>query len=490
MNSNSSYDVIIVGAGLAGLACALRLRKKGKRVLVIEKNEKPGGKLSELKSMGFRFDQGPSLLTEPENLWELFELFEKNSNSYFDIIEHSESCRYFFDDQSSITLSSDLTKSKKEIRNCISEEESENYVEYLLNSKKDYSSVGEVFLNNPVPNILGFVHPRFIKNYPFLLSKKMTTSLSNYNSTKFKSEKMNLIFNRFGTYNGSNPYQMSGLYSMISNSELNDGTYFPKNGMRSIIDGLYKLSCEEGIDFKFNTTIEIEKIEDGFSYKFDNSNPERVKRVVCAMDHITFYDKVMKEPSDTEPFKKQERSSSGLIFYWGINTKIKEIGLHNIIFSNDYKSEFNSIFEARKNTKAPTIYIHNSSAICPEDAPINGQNLFIMINTSSYDAPDKAYIDEMKNYVILKIKEQFNIDITDHIVTEDYWDNSSIETLTGSYLGALYGASSNKMNSALKRHSNISKKYKNLYFCGGTVHPGGGIPLVLKSAKIVAKLIK
>lgn len=489
MTTQKKYDAIIVGAGLAGIACALRLNKKGLRVLVLEKNDKPGGKLSELHSQGFRWDQGPSLLTEPENINELFELYGKNPSDYFKFVKHSESCRYFFNDNSRITLSSNLQNTKEEITEAISADEAENYESYISNSKKNYESLGALFLNDSIPSLLKFFHPKFIKNYPFLLSRTMFRSLNSHNASKFESDKMQLIFNRFGTYNGSNPYQMSGLYSMIPNLELNDGTYFPKNGMRSIIDGLYKLALEENIEFSFEVEVEVERELSEYTYRIDDNISGSSKLVICAIDPISFYDYVLKDAPLSIKHKKEERSTSGLVFYWGIDTKIPELGLHNILFSKDYEGEFNTIFKEQKNSLEPTIYIHISSLLNPNDATENGQNLFVMINTSSIDTTDDVYMEKMKQYIIDKIREQFKIDIRNHIVTENYWDKASIESLTGSYQGALYGAASNKFDSALKRHPNMIKKYDNLYFCGGAVHPGGGIPLVLRSAKIVANLI-
>ena len=282
---------------------------------------------------------------------------------------------------------------------------------------------------------------------------------------------------------------MSGLYSMIPNLELNDGTYFPKNGMRSIIDGLYKLALEENIEFSFEVEVEVERELSEYTYRIDDNISGSSKLVIYVIDPISFYDYVLKDAPLSIKHKKEERSTSGLVFYWGIDTKIPELGLHNILFSKDYEGEFNTIFKEQKNSLEPTVYIHISSLLNPNDATENGQNLFVMINTSSIDTTDDVYMEKMKQYIIDKIREQFKIDIRNHIVTENYWDKASIESLTGSYQGALYGAASNKFDSALKRHPNTIKKYDNLYFCGGAVHPGGGIPLVLRSAKIVANLI-
>jgi phytoene desaturase len=490
MGRPNKYDVVIVGAGLAGLACALRLNKKGKRVLVIEKNEYPGGKLAEWKDLGFRWDLGPSLFTEPKKVDELFELYEKKASDYFEYVQHDESCRYFFSDGSQITLSSNQEQVQKELSEKISKNEARNYQKYTATSNSDYGSLGALFLDNTLPTFRANFQWKYLKNYPSFLSKKFWGSLDSYNKRRFDTEKMQLIFNRFGTYNGSNPYQMSGLYNMISSPELGDGTYFPKKGMRSIIDALYQLCLEEKIEFQLGTTPKISK--EGFEYTFvcGNKFSGRSANIVSAIDHVTFYKSVFQDASLSENYSKQERSTSGLVFYWGIDTKIEGLGLHNVVFSDDYEKENENLFESRKNNARPTFYIHISSILNSSDAPLNGQNLFIMINTSAYLKPDSQYLSEMKTYLIDAIQRRFGVDLSKHIVAEHHWDNAKIESLTGSYMGAIYGASSNQMTAALSRHPNKSRKHKGLYFCGGTVHPGGGIPLVLRSSKIVADLIE
>lgn len=490
MKKNYTYDTLIVGAGLAGLSAALRLNKKGKNVLVVEKNDTVGGKLTDFSESGFRWDNGPSLLTEPELLYELFKLYDRNPEDYIQIEKHDESCKYYFGNNSSVVLNSSMKVSKENIASTFSSQEADIFERYVNQSKKDYQSIGNLFLNDKKPSLFGFLRPKFIKHYPFLMSKKMFRSLDKHNKSQFETKELNLIFNRFGTYNGSNPYTMSGLYSMIPSLELTDGTYFPKDGMRSIIDALYRLAKEENITFSLNTTTEIEKIESGYSYRNSDNKTGKCENVVCAIDHISFYDQVFKDQALSNKYKKKERSTSGLVYYWGIDLKIDELGLHNILFSDDYKNEFDSIFERESNPKNPTIYIHVSSVINEEDAPINGQNLFVMVNTSANDTPDQSYRDRIKEYIIKRIHQEFKVDLSNNIIVEKYWDNASIESITGSYKGALYGASSNKLNSANTRHPNESKKYANLYFCGGTVHPGGGIPLVLRSAKIVENSIR
>jgi phytoene dehydrogenase-like protein len=211
---------------------------------------------------------------------------------------------------------------------------------------------------------------------------------------------------------------------------------------------------------------------------------------VCAIDHVTFYRDLLKDSRKFDRYSKQERSSSALVFYWGLKEGVQGLGLHNILFSGDYRLEFDQIFKHKIIPDDPTIYVHISSIVNTEDAPADGQNWFVMVNTPAGLIPTEEQIVLVKKKILNRIEKQFGIQIDDQIVLQKTWTSEGIASDTGSYLGALYGASSNGKFAALKRHPNASKKYKGLYFCGGTVHPGGGIPLVLKSAKIVSELIE
>ena len=187
--------------------------------------------------------------------------------------------------------------------------------------------------------------------------------------------------------------------------------------------------------------------------------------------------------------KRQERSSSALIFYWGIHGEHPKLGLHNIIFSDDYKNEFREIFKGKRIPDDPTIYIHISSKCKPDDAPPGCENWFVMINVPADDSLlDQEVIDRIRQKIQERIKLKLGIDVASSMMAEHIWTPNGIANDTGSYLGALYGASQNKKLAALTRHPNKSSSYEHMYFCGGTVHPGGGIPLSLLSAKIVEKL--
>jgi phytoene dehydrogenase-like protein len=208
------------------------------------------------------------------------------------------------------------------------------------------------------------------------------------------------------------------------------------------------------------------------------------------MDIYPTYKKLLPNSRHPEKTLKQERSSSALIFYWGIRETFPELDLHNIFFSDDYQKEFKTIFEEKQITDDPTIYINITSKDVPTDAPKGSENWFVMINAPGDYGQDWESLKIKARAVILKkLSAILKQPIESLIATEYVLDPVGIETNTSSYRGALYGAASNSRFAAFLRHPNFTRQISNLYFCGGSVHPGGGIPLCLLSARIVADMI-
>ena len=198
------------------------------------------------------------------------------------------------------------------------------------------------------------------------------------------------------------------------------------------------------------------------------------------MPDVEFPTKVLNQP----------RSSSALIFYWGIKKQFPKLDLHNILFSEDYKTEFDYLFNKKSLYSDPTVYINITAKYKANDAPEGCENWFVMINAPHIDGQNwDELITQARQNIITKINRVLNTDIVPFIVTEKTLDPRGIESVTQSYLGSLYGTSSNNRMAAFYRHPNFSKQIKGLYFVGGSVHPGGGIPLVLSSAKIVAEMV-
>jgi phytoene dehydrogenase-like protein len=211
--------------------------------------------------------------------------------------------------------------------------------------------------------------------------------------------------------------------------------------------------------------------------------------VVSNMDIVYTYHKLMPQQKAPEKILQHPKSTSALIFYWGIKRTFNELDLHNIFFSSDYRAEFEHLTHKKTVCSDPTVYVFISKKYQPKHAPDGCENWFTLINVphDSGQDWDKIIADARRN-IIAKLSKHLCTDIEPLIISETINYPKTIEAQTQSYLGALYGSSSNDKYSAFLRHPNFSRSIKNLYFCGGSVHPGGGVPLCLLSAKIIDEL--
>lgn len=483
--------VIIIGSGIAGLASAVRLSCQGHQVKVFEANAYPGGKLSEIQSEGFRFDAGPSLFTLPQLVEELFILAKKEPHHYFSYIQLDKACNYFFEDGTRFSAFHDRDEMAEELRDKLGLIDIQPFFNHLDNAKFRYEITAPIFIEKSLHRLKNHFSTQTIKGILNAGKLNLFERMNQENERIFANKYLQYYFNRFATYNGSDPHQTPALLNMIPHLEHNIGSYFPVKGMHSITQSIFNLANELGVEFHFNNKVEeiLEKDNKVIGVK-TNGVKYLSDVVVSNMDIHPTYKKLLPKIKPPHRILKQEKSSSALIFYWGISRVFDELDLHNILFTQNYKEEFDAIFKKKNVYHDPTIYINITSKLKSDDAPMGCENWFVMINVPSNQGQDwDALIKEAKNNILLKLQRMLKVDISKLILTEQILDPRSIESKTSSYAGALYGNASNNNYAAFLRHKNFSSAISGLYFCGGSVHPGGGIPLCLNSAKIVSELI-
>ena len=481
---------IIIGSGIGGIATALRLRSMNYDVTVFENNNYPGGKLASFDLGPYRFDAGPSLLTMPHFIDELFDLFNENPRDYFNYKKKDISCRYFWDDGTKLNAYSEKSKFINEINKVLGVKES-TISTYLLNAKRKYDLTKSMFLEQSLHKLKTYLSKDLLIGLCNVFSFQINKTLNQVNELELKEPHLVQLFNRFATYNGSSPYKTPGMMTLVQHLEQEYGTYVSDKGMNNITKSLYDLALRQGIDFKFNSFVSQILVSGkraiGVSVGEESYSSDIV---VSNMDIVPTYRNLLKNYYQPEKTLSQERSSSALIFYWGIKKEFPSLDLHNIFFSDDYKQEFDHIFSKQEVYKDPTVYVNISSKENKSDAPKGCENWFVMVNVPSNTGQDwDTIIKNVRSNILKKLSVSLSVNLEDLIESETVLDPRLIESNTNSYQGALYGASSNNKFAAFLRHPNFSQQISNLYFCGGSVHPGGGIPLCLLSGKIVSELI-
>ena len=476
----------IIGAGIGGLATAVRLAIKGHEVEVFEANAGPGGKLSEFRNGLYRFDLGPSLFTMPMYVEELFTLAGRDPAAYFTYERLPVVCRYFWDDGTRLSAYADKDKLAQEVERTIGVP-AKRVAKAIRDSRRKYELTGRIFLENSLHRWDTWISKKVGKALLKFHQLDVFSTMHGVNKRHLRHPKMVQFFDRFATYNGSNPYRAPGILNIIPHFEQGFGAYFPTGGMHHITQAVYRLALELGVQFHFHQRVSSIQVENSRVKGVIVGECERpFDRVVSNMDVFFTYQKLLKDQKQPDRILQQEKSTSALIFYWGIRQSFPDLDLHNIFFSGDYQNEFSHLARG-KICSDPTVYINITSKYKPDDAPTGAENWFTMINVPHNSGQEwDALIKEARTNILRKLSFNLGTDIESLIETEEVLEPRSIESRTGSHLGALYGTSSNNRFAAFLRHPNKTSALKGLYFCGGSVHPGGGIPLSLLSAKIVA----
>lgn len=486
-------SIAVIGAGLGGLSAAVRLAHKGYNVEVFEKSNTAGGKAACIYACGFRIDTGPSVLTMPFVLEDLFKDIEENINDYISIRRLDIICKYFYPDGTFINAYSDFDKLIEELSSKTGENKN-NLKIYFDYCRNIYELTAELFLFSSPAETSTYININALKTLFSFHKIDSFRTMHEANSSFFSNRNIIQMFDRYATYNGSNPYYAPATLNIIPYVEYILGGYYIEQGICSLPAGIQKAANKKGVTFHFNSDVEA-IIHDEGRVKGITVNGEfkGFETVITNSDVNHTYSRLLKDTTSyfARKYNKHEPSTSAIIFCWGIKGIHDFLEAHNILFSGNYENEFDCLFNKYVCPDDPTVYIHISSKYKAGDAPEGHENWFVMVNTP-YNNGSQNWNNEtlrLRKIIAKKIKRMLGIDVNLIIEYEKIITPEDIESSTNSFKGSIYGISSNNRFTAFMRQSNRSRKYKGLYFTGGSAHPGGGIPLVILSGKIVSRLI-
>jgi len=365
---------IVIGSGISGLASAVRLALQGYQVEVFEANSYIGGKLAVAEEKAYRFDLGPSLFTMPQYVTELFEMAGKNPSDYFQYEKHTTACHYFWEDGTVIHAQGDVQAFANEVESKL-HIPSKVVVDYLQKSASIYHKTGRIFLEKSLHTLGTWLSWDVLKALSSIAGYNLHTTLHQANKQQLHHPKLIQLFDRFATYNGSSPYLTPGIMQIIPHLEHNVGTFFPTEGMVSIPQSVYRLALDLGVTFQMNALVDKIIVQNDVALGIEIAGSRYMADVVVSnMDVVPTYRKLLLNYKAPEKVLQHPRSSSALIFYWGIKGLFPQLDLHNILFSNNYKVEFNKIFKEKTLYHDPTVYIHISSKLKADDAPEGCEN--------------------------------------------------------------------------------------------------------------------
>jgi phytoene desaturase len=482
--------VIIIGAGIGGMSAALYLRMLGYNVTIIEKNYNVGGKMNKIIEDGFSFDLGPTVITMPFVIENLFKNCNENINDYLNLLPIDPACRYFWSDGLIFDAFHNKIKLNEEISKIFTQDSS-SFKNFLNEIKDLYEATKDVFLFNKFEGFKEFFKFKNLKMITKLHKFKMNKTVFKSLKEIFIDQKLIQLFSRFATYNGSSPYKAPATLNVIPHVEFEFGAWYPVGGIYEIAIAIEKLCLKNGVEIKLNENVtELKKTKDIITSVLSDKNEYKCDYLISNVDTLWTYKKLIEPLGIKTPkkYEQAERSCSGFLIVAKVKGNHSNLKHHNVFFSDNYKSEFEDIFDKKLLPKSMTIYVSISSKTDITLAPNNCENWYVLVNAPSYGL-DINDLDSQKKYVELIFERLKTFDVNPEVISYKIIPPSYIEQTYNSLGGAIYGSSSNSIFSAFLRPRSKVPKIKNMFFCGGSSHPGGGVPLVVLSGKIVSEEI-
>ena len=482
---------IVIGSGFGGMAAALRLKAKGHNVTLVEKHEDLGGRARVFKKNGFTFDGGPTVITAPYLIDELFQLFNKNSKDYLEIKPLKTWYQFVFEDGFKFDYSGNEEEMVNQIKK-INEKDVNGY-KNLVNFTKKIFDKGFTELAD-VP----FDKPSFmLKQIPSLFNLKSYKSVYSLVSSYIENEKLRRLLSMHPLLVGGNPFTTTSIYGLILYLEKKWGIHYSMGGTGQIINGMEKLMNEENI--KILKGCEVNKILSNNNkitgVELSNGDKIEADNVICNADPPAVYSKLANTNSSNSIFnwkmKRMEYSMGLFVYYFGTKKVYDEVEHHTIKFGDKYKEHLDDIFNNKKLNNDISYYLHRPTATDKSMAPDNHDCFYVLVpvpnNQSGIDWSIEG--DKMKDLVVKKMEESLLPNLSENIVEDFYLTPDYFEKELNTKYGSGFSIQPKFTQSAYFRFHNKSEIFDGLYFVGAGTHPGAGVPGVLSSAKVLDKIL-
>jgi len=484
-------DVVVIGAGLGGISAAISLAQKGYPVAVYEKNDRIGGKLNLHTEQGYTFDLGPSILTLPHYFQRLFERSGKDMADYIPLRPLRPHWRNFFEDGTVVNLFPEEDRMREEADK-LDPALYPAVRSFLAYCARQYDTIERGYFEkglDTVGEFVRFYEPTVVFKFDFLRTMHRAVS------RRIPNRYLRDIFDFFAKYVGSSPYDAPAMMNCLPTIQFRYDLWYVDGGMYNIAVGLGKLMSELGIAVHLDSEVtEIRRDGDRVSGVVINGTDVRDAGIVVSnMEVIPAYERLLKEDrAFLRRLEKFEPACSGLVLDLGLDCKYDQLAHHNFFFSGSQKDHFDSVFHKKVLPEDPTVYLVAASQTDPTVAPAGCDCLKILPHIP-YIQSERPYepsdYEALKNRLLDKLERMGLTDLRKHVVVEHMWTPHDIRERYYSNRGSIYGVVSDlKKNMAFKAPKQ-STRYANLFFAGGSVNPGAGMPMVILCGQNVAEKV-
>lgn len=481
--------ISVIGSGFAGLSVATELANAGHHVTIYEKNSTIGGRARQFKSDGFTFDMGPSWYWMPDVFEDYFKRYGKEVSDFYDLKRLDPSYQVYFGPDDFLKIPARLTEFKSMIES-LEPGSAQKLDNFLREAQYKYNVGMKELAHSPGLSISEFVDARVLRSF---LKLDMFSSIASHVRKYFSHPKILQLFEFPILFLGATPEKTPALYSLMNYADICLGTWYPKGGMHKIIEGMAKLAIEKGVEIVCNANVEQIIVENNTAKSLLVNGQNIDTDVVVAAADYHHVDQHLLEKEyqnyNNTYWENRDMAPSSIIYYLGVNKKLKNLQHHNLFFDQDFKQHAKEIYTAPEWPSNPLFYVCAPSITDKSVAPEGYENLFILIPT----APGLIDSDEIKErylQVVLDRLERLTGQlIRNSIIYQRSYAASNFIEDYNAFNGNAYGLANTLRQTALLKPSIKNKKVQNLYYTGQLTVPGPGVPPSIISGQIVGKKI-
>jgi phytoene desaturase len=490
-NNIAKSQVLVVGAGIGGIATAARLARHGCQVTVIEKCEKPGGRCGQMKIKGYTFDSGATLFMMPEVYTETFTALGERMQDHLNLQRVDPTYQLYFPDETRLLLTSDMHRMMDQLE-AIEPGSFEQMLRYLAEGRRIYRLSLDHLVGRDFRSLPEFINPRMLGLF---MQLKALTRHTDQVRSYFKDARLQMAFTFQDMYMGLSPYDAPATYSLMQATELVDGLWYPQGGMYSITRALTAVAEKLGVQFLYNTSVEqiLIKGSRATGVRLADGQEILADTVVANADLGYVYRHLLPDQAAAEQIDRKEYGCSTIMFYWGLDKQYPQLGPHNLFLCGDYRQSFDQIFKKLGMPERPNFYIHAPVRMDPSMAPAGHDTWYVAVpvgHISSRSAQDwSAMQTHARSFILQQLARLGLTDVESHIRVEVSFLPGDWQNRYNLMYGSTHGLSHKLTQMAYLRPHNRHSQYHNLYFVGASTHPGTGVPTVLISARLTAERV-